>query len=53
MSSGYGEAEAARRLGPDAPEGFLQKPFSARTLAEKVRAVLDAVGKPTAVDPAG
>jgi len=53
MSSGYGEAEAAGRLGADSPEGFLQKPFSARTLAEKVRAALDAGGKPTAVDPAG
>jgi PAS domain S-box-containing protein len=41
--SGYA-AEVAPVLDPDAPDGFLMKPFSESALAEKIRAVLDVRG---------
>jgi len=40
LSSGYNEVEAIRRFTGKGLNGFLQKPYSAVTLAEKVRAVL-------------
>jgi nitrogen-specific signal transduction histidine kinase/CheY-like chemotaxis protein len=40
LSSGYNEAEAVRRFTGKGLAGFLQKPYSAVTLAEKVRSVL-------------
>jgi two-component system, cell cycle sensor histidine kinase and response regulator CckA len=40
LSSGYNEVEAVRRFTGKGLAGFLQKPYSAGTLAEKVRAVL-------------
>jgi DNA-binding NarL/FixJ family response regulator len=40
LSSGYNEAEAVRRLGGRASAGFLQKPYTATELAQKVKAVL-------------
>jgi PAS domain S-box-containing protein len=40
LSSGYNEVEAVRRFTGKGLAGFLQKPYSAVTLAEKVRSVL-------------
>jgi PAS domain S-box-containing protein len=40
LSSGYNEAEAVRRFTGKGLAGFIQKPYSAVTLTEKVRAVL-------------
>jgi PAS domain S-box-containing protein len=40
LSSGYNEGEAVRRFAGKGLAGFIQKPYSATTLAEKVRAVL-------------
>jgi CheY-like chemotaxis protein/two-component sensor histidine kinase len=40
LSSGYNEAEAVRRFTGKGLAGFLQKPYSAVTLAEKVLSVL-------------
>jgi CheY-like chemotaxis protein len=40
LSSGYNEVEAVRRFTGKGLAGFLQKPYSALTLAAKVRAVL-------------
>jgi PAS domain S-box-containing protein len=40
LSSGYNEVEAVRRFTGKGLAGFLQKPYSAVTLAEKVRTVL-------------
>ncbi len=40
LSSGYNEVEAVRRFAGKGLAGFLQKPYSALTLTEKVRAVL-------------
>lgn len=39
-SSGYSQAEAARRFAPGALAGFLQKPYTVRQLAEKIESVL-------------
>jgi PAS domain S-box-containing protein len=40
LSSGYNEGEAVRRFAGKGLAGFIQKPYSANTLAQKVRAVL-------------
>jgi PAS domain S-box-containing protein len=40
LSSGYNEVEAIRRFTGKGLAGFMQKPYSALTLTEKVRAVL-------------
>ncbi len=40
LSSGYNEVEAVRRFAGKGLAGFLQKPYSALTLTDKVRAVL-------------
>jgi PAS domain S-box-containing protein len=40
LSSGYNEVEAVRRFAGKGLAGFLQKPYSALTLTENVRAVL-------------
>lgn len=40
VSSGYGEAEAIRRFRGAGVSGFLQKPYSAAGLVEKIRSVL-------------
>ena len=40
LSSGYNEAEAVRRFTGKGLAGFLQKPYSAATLTEKIRSVL-------------
>jgi PAS domain S-box-containing protein len=40
LSSGYNEAEAIRRFTGKGLAGFIQKPYSALTLTEKVRSVL-------------
>jgi len=42
LSSGYNEVEAIRRFSGKGLAGFIQKPYSAIMLAEKVRSVLDA-----------
>jgi PAS domain S-box-containing protein len=41
LSSGFNEGEASRRLAGRKMAGFLQKPYTARELAEQVRNVLD------------
>jgi two-component system cell cycle sensor histidine kinase/response regulator CckA len=41
LSSGYNEVEAVRRFTGKGLAGFLQKPYSAATLAQKVRAVIE------------
>ena len=45
LSSGYNEGEAVRRFAGKGLAGFIQKPYSATTLAQKVRAVM---GEPRA-----
>jgi FixJ family two-component response regulator len=40
LSSGYNEVEAVRRFTGKGLAGFIQKPYSAIALAEKVRSVL-------------
>jgi PAS domain S-box-containing protein len=40
-SSGYDQAEAARRFGRGKIMGFLQKPYTSRQLAEKIKAALE------------
>ena len=40
LSSGYSESEAADRFGVDTLAGFLQKPYTAQRLAEKIAEVL-------------
>jgi PAS domain S-box-containing protein len=40
LSSGYAETEAARRFADGDLAGFLQKPYTARVLAEKVASVV-------------
>jgi PAS domain S-box-containing protein len=42
LSSGYNEVEAIRRFSGKGLAGFVQKPYSAITLAEKVKSVLEA-----------
>jgi PAS domain S-box-containing protein len=39
LSTGFSEAEALRRFGNQNLAGFLQKPYSVRTLAEKMRLI--------------
>ncbi len=41
LSSGYNEVEAVRRFTGKGLAGFLQKPYSATALAEKVRTVIE------------
>jgi CheY-like chemotaxis protein len=41
LSSGYNEVEAVRRFTGKGLAGFLQKPYSATTLAEKVQSVIE------------
>ena len=41
LSSGYNESDAVRAIGPVRICGFLQKPYTAGTLAAKVRGCLD------------
>jgi len=40
LSSGFGPTEAMRRFGMQEAAGFLQKPYSGRTLAVRVRAAI-------------
>jgi len=40
LSSGFGPAEAMRRFGRQEATGFLQKPYTGRTLAVRVRAAI-------------
>src|ERR1041385_3495551 len=40
LSSGYNEVEAIRRFTGEGLAGFIQKPYSAPALAEKIRSVL-------------
>ena len=40
LSSGYSESEATDRFGEDLLSGFLQKPYTAQRLAEKIAEVL-------------
>jgi CheY-like chemotaxis protein len=40
LSSGYDELEATRRFGGKGVTGFIQKPYTARRLAEKVKEAL-------------
>jgi CheY-like chemotaxis protein len=40
VSSGYSEVDANRRFAPGALAGFLQKPYTGATLAQKVKAAL-------------
>ena len=40
LSSGYNEVEAVRRFTNEAVAGFIQKPYTAARLAEKVRQIL-------------
>ena len=44
-SSGYDEKEAVRRFANRPVSGFLQKPYTSRQLAEKVKAIRDASGQ--------
>jgi CheY-like chemotaxis protein len=41
VSSGYNEAMAIERLGGKSVAGFIQKPYTSRQLAEKVKRVLE------------
>ena len=41
LSSGFNEAEAIQRFADERFSGFIQKPYSAAQLAEKVKAVLE------------
>ena len=41
LSSGYNEVEAIRRFTAKGLAGFLQKPYSAKVLGERVRSVLE------------
>jgi len=41
LSSGFNEADARERFGVSGLYGFLQKPFTAATLAEKTKAALE------------
>jgi PAS domain S-box-containing protein len=43
LSSGFNEAEAVRRFQASGVAGFLQKPYTARRLAETVKATLEGV----------
>ncbi|MEX2264040.1 MAG: response regulator [Bryobacteraceae bacterium] len=43
LSSGYNEVETIRRFTGKGLAGFIQKPYSATTLAEKIKTVLDRV----------
>jgi PAS domain S-box-containing protein len=45
LSSGYNEVEAVRRFTGKGLAGFLQKPYSASALAEKVRSVIEVSGR--------
>jgi CheY-like chemotaxis protein len=40
LSSGYDETETLRRFTGDGPDGFIQKPYTAASLAGKVSSVL-------------
>ncbi len=42
LSSGYSEAEATSRFSGQGLSGFVQKPYSLRRLAEKIRSALGA-----------
>jgi two-component system cell cycle sensor histidine kinase/response regulator CckA len=42
LSSGFNEVEAVRRFAGKGLAGFLQKPYRAATLAEKLREVIPA-----------
>ncbi len=42
LSSGYDEAEATRRFAGKNVNGFLKKPYTAETLADRVKSVLAA-----------
>src|SRR5262249_5339 len=44
LTSGYDEADAMGRFAGDGLAGFLQKPYTAKRLAERVKRVLDPVG---------
>ncbi|MES1258731.1 MAG: response regulator [Acidobacteriota bacterium] len=41
LSSGYGEDDSSRRFQSYGLAGFLPKPYTARTLADKIRSVLE------------
>jgi CheY-like chemotaxis protein len=43
LSSGYNEAEATRRFTGKGLAGFIQKPYTAASLAEKIKAVIQNV----------
>jgi signal transduction histidine kinase/CheY-like chemotaxis protein len=47
LTSGYSEMDATRRFSGTGLAGFLQKPFTAAQLAEKVKAVLERDGDST------
>jgi FixJ family two-component response regulator len=42
LSSGFNEMEALRRFAGKPLAGFIQKPYTAAQLAEKVKAILEA-----------
>lgn len=44
LSSGYSEEDVQSRFPGDGPAGFIQKPYTARGLVDKVREVLRAAG---------
>ena len=44
LSSGFNEAEAIQRFAGERLSGFIQKPYSAGQLAEKVKAILESGG---------
>ncbi|HYR86862.1 MAG TPA: response regulator, partial [Terriglobia bacterium] len=46
LSSGFNQMEVTRRLSGKGPASFLQKPYTARQLAEQVRSVLDEFARP-------
>jgi len=47
LTSGYDEADAMGRFARDGLAGFLQKPYTATRLAERVKRVLDPLGGTT------
>jgi PAS domain S-box-containing protein len=51
LSSGYDEAEATRRFPGRGLAGFLQKPYTAARLGEKIKAVLEAVPSDRVKEP--
>ena len=47
LSSGFNEVEAIRRFSGQGLSGFVQKPYTASALVQRIRAVLQPVNAPS------